>query len=117
MTATRSPKRRTTAARQAAQLELLSPHVELPPPTFSRATSGDPTSTEDEPPVPHAIPQPEDQPTLQLWPQVGNILGLGRAATYDAARRGDIPTIHFGRRIVVPTAALRRMLALDTPNP
>lgn len=41
------------------------------------------------------VPRPEDQPTMQLWPEVGKLLGLGRAATYDAARRGDIPTIHF----------------------
>ena len=54
---------------------------------------------------------------MQLWPQVGKLLGLGRAATYEAARRGDIPTIRFGRRITVPTAALRRMLGIDTPEP
>ncbi len=65
---------------------------------------------------PHSIPWPEDQPTMQLWPEVGQILGLGRAATYDAARRGDIPTIRFGRRIIVPTAALRRMLGLEADH-
>lgn len=54
---------------------------------------------------------------MQLWPQVGRLLGLGRAATYEAARRGDIPTMRFGRRIAVPTAALRRMLRIDTPEP
>ena len=52
---------------------------------------------------------------MQLWPEVGQLLGLGRAATYDAARRVDIPTIRFGRRIVVPTAALRRLLGVDAP--
>jgi hypothetical protein len=61
------------------------------------------------------MPRPEDQPTMQLWPEVGQLLGLGRAATYDAARRGDIPIIRFGRRIIVPTAALRRLLGVDTP--
>lgn len=60
-----------------------------------------------------AIPDPQEQPTLPLWPTVGNILTLGRSATYEAADRGDIPVIRFGRRIVVPTAALRRMLGLD----
>jgi hypothetical protein len=53
---------------------------------------------------------------LRLWPDVGQLLGLGRAATYDAARRGDIPIMHFGRRIVVPAARLRQMLGIDTPT-
>jgi hypothetical protein len=38
------------------------------------------------------------------------------AASYKAARRGDIPTIRIGGRWKVPTAALRRQLGLDTPN-
>jgi excisionase family DNA binding protein len=62
----------------------------------------------------HRVPQAEDQPTMRLWPEVGRVLGLSRASTYEAARRGDIPAIRFGRRIVVPTAALRRMLGLDS---
>ncbi|HXN59264.1 MAG TPA: helix-turn-helix domain-containing protein [Acidimicrobiales bacterium] len=60
------------------------------------------------------VPLPEDQPTLKLWPDVGAILGLSRSATYDAAARGEIPTLHFGRRVVCPTAAIRRMLELDS---
>jgi hypothetical protein len=30
------------------------------------------------------------------------ILGLSRQGSYDAARRGEIPTIRLGRRLVVP---------------
>jgi len=59
------------------------------------------------------IPLPQEQPTMKLWPDVGTILGLSRSATYDAAARGEIPTIKFGRRTVVPTAALRRLLEMD----
>ena len=59
------------------------------------------------------IPSPEDRPTVPVWPDAGEALGLSRSASYDAAARGDIPTIRLGRRIVVPTAALRRMLQLD----
>ena len=47
---------------------------------------------------------------MPLWPDAGQALGLSRNATYDAARRGEIPTIRFGKLIKVPTAALRRML-------
>ncbi|MGF1628288.1 MAG: helix-turn-helix domain-containing protein [Kiloniellaceae bacterium] len=38
-------------------------------------------------------------------------LGIGRAAAYEAAKRGDLPTIKIGRRLLVPKAAFERMLA------
>ena len=43
-------------------------------------------------------------------PQAGEMLGISRNGSYEAARRGEIPTIRLGRRLVVPLAALRRML-------
>jgi excisionase family DNA binding protein len=45
--------------------------------------------------------------------EAGEMLGIGRAASYEAARRGDIPTLKIGRRIVVPLAALERLLTGD----
>ncbi len=60
------------------------------------------------------LPFPEEQPTLRLWPEAGTILGLSRSSTYAAVQRGEIPVLRFGRRIVVPTAALRKMLGLDS---
>ena len=50
--------------------------------------------------------------TLDLWPDVGQMLGLTRNATYAAAKRGDIPVIRFGKLMKVPKAALERMLAI-----
>jgi excisionase family DNA binding protein len=44
--------------------------------------------------------------------EAGKVLGLGRSAAYAAARRGDIPSLRLGRRIVVPKARLRAMLGL-----
>jgi excisionase family DNA binding protein len=44
--------------------------------------------------------------------EAGKVLGLGRSAAYAAARRGDIPSLRLGRRIVVPKARLRKMLGL-----
>jgi hypothetical protein len=38
---------------------------------------------------------------------------LSRQSTYNAAYRGEIPTIRIGRRVVVPVARLRAMLGLD----
>ena len=49
--------------------------------------------------------------------EAGRVLGLGRGAAYNAAKRGDIPTIRIGRRLVVPVDALERMLAGErTPD-
>jgi hypothetical protein len=45
-----------------------------------------------------------------LWPEVGQKLGLSRPATYAAAQRGDIPTIKIGRLLKVPVRALEQML-------
>ncbi|AUC97073.1 hypothetical protein CWS35_24630 [Bradyrhizobium sp. SK17] len=54
------------------------------------------------------------RPTASV-PDVGRIVfGLGRNASYDAARRGDIPTIEIGRLKKVPTAMLRKQLGLET---
>ena len=47
---------------------------------------------------------------LPLWPDTGQALGLSRNATYDAAKRGEIPTVRFGKLLKVPTAALYKML-------
>lgn len=42
--------------------------------------------------------------------EAGKRLGIGRNGAYDAVRRGEIPTIKLGRRLLVPIAALDRML-------
>lgn len=46
-------------------------------------------------------------------PEAGQILGIGRNAAYEGAKSGEIPTIKIGNRLVVPKAALERMLAGD----
>lgn len=43
--------------------------------------------------------------------EAAKLLGIGRNAAYDAARRGEIPTIKMGRRLLVPKAALDRLLS------
>jgi hypothetical protein len=40
-------------------------------------------------------------------PTAGRVaFGLGVSASYAAAKRGDIPTLRIGRKLLVPTAAL-----------
>ena len=58
----------------------------------------------------------DSRPLLNLWPEVGTILGLCRNATYDDAARGEIKTVQFGRLKRVPTAWLRQTLGLDEPT-
>jgi hypothetical protein len=57
------------------------------------------------------LPDPQETPTLSV-PEAGLILGLSRPAAYAAAKRGEIPTLQLGRRRVVPTAHLLKMLGL-----
>ena len=58
------------------------------------------------------IPDPADTPTISVE-EAGHWLGLGRSAAYEAARRGEIPTLRFNRSLRVPTAKLRQMLGID----
>jgi excisionase family DNA binding protein len=46
--------------------------------------------------------------------EAGRRLGLSRNTAYQAASRGEIPTIKIGRRLLVPTVAFDRLL--DQPT-
>jgi excisionase family DNA binding protein len=48
--------------------------------------------------------------------EAGRLLGLGRNASYEAAKSGQIPTIRIGKRLLVPKAALQRMLDDRAPS-
>jgi hypothetical protein len=43
----------------------------------------------------------------------GAALGMAKNATYEAIRRGDIESMRFGGKIVVPTAPLRKRLGIE----
>jgi excisionase family DNA binding protein len=59
----------------------------------------------------------QEQLTVPVWPTAAGALGLSRNPTYEAVRRGDIPSIRVGGAIRVPAAALRQMLGLDPKTP
>ena len=42
--------------------------------------------------------------------QTAEILRISRNSAYAAAKRGDIPTVRFGGKILVPVARLRALL-------
>ena len=52
-----------------------------------------------------------DDPLTLSIKEAARILGLSRNSAYLAVHTGQIPSIRFGKRIVVPRAALERMLA------
>jgi hypothetical protein len=52
-----------------------------------------------------------DQPKTLTVPEAGRqYFDLGRNASYEAARRGDIPTIRVGRLLRVPVVQMERKL-------
>jgi excisionase family DNA binding protein len=50
------------------------------------------------------------EPATYSVPEAGRILGIGRDAAYEAARRGEIPLLQIGRLKRVPKLAFHRML-------
>lgn len=42
--------------------------------------------------------------------QAARMLGIGRGLAYEMARQGTLPTLRFGRRLVVPRKAMERLL-------
>lgn len=59
-----------------------------------------------------ALPDPTTRPTLTVS-ETAELLRISRASAYEAVHAGTIPSLRIGRRLVVPTAALRRMLSID----
>lgn len=47
-------------------------------------------------------------------PEAGALIGLARNSAYAAAKRGDIPTLTVGRRLLVPTAMFLAMLGVPS---
>ena len=42
--------------------------------------------------------------------EAGKRIGLSRGGSYNAAKRGELPVLRFGRRILVPIPAFEAML-------
>ncbi len=65
----------------------------------------------------HVKRKPRKQRTATLSvPEAGEMLGLSRNGAYDAARRGELPVIKIGRKLLVPRIALERMLQEARPT-
>ena len=53
--------------------------------------------------------KPIERLTLTI-PEAANALGISRGLAYEMARLGKLPTVRFGKRLVVPRRALERLL-------
>ncbi len=62
----------------------------------------------------HRNLDPVENPTMTVE-ELAALLGTGRSATYEAVRAGGLPVIKVGRKLLIPTAAVRRLLELDGP--
>jgi hypothetical protein len=47
-------------------------------------------------------------------PEAGAMVGLTRNASYEAVKRGDIPTIRFGKLLKVPKAKWDKIILGET---
>ena len=48
-------------------------------------------------------------------PDAGKLLNLSRPTMYKLAKAGELPTLRLGRKLVIPRAALARMLSEVKP--
>ena len=44
------------------------------------------------------------------------LLGIGRTSAYEAIRRGELPSLRIGRRLVVPVTQLLAALGVQSNN-
>lgn len=58
---------------------------------------------------------PTDERRTLTVDEAARELGIGRTLAFQMARTGELPVIRLGRRVLVPRAALERMLA-DPPR-
>lgn len=82
-------------------LGLMRSMMEIEPPHPTRALSETRQA-----PVHMELP---DKPAFSVK-EVATILGISRDVVYDCANTGDIPALRLGRRLLIPRAALARML-------
>jgi excisionase family DNA binding protein len=47
--------------------------------------------------------------------EAAELLGIGRSSCFEAVKRGEIPSVRLGRRILIPKHRLHELLNADTP--
>ncbi len=49
--------------------------------------------------------------------ETAELLGISRSSAYECVRRGEIPSLTLGRRVVIPRRALESLLAVEPDRP
>ena len=62
-------------------------------------------------PKPSSTGRKKEAPATTTVEAAAKRLGIGRNQAYAAAHKGELPVIKIGARLLVPTAALDRMLS------
>ena len=70
------------------------------------------------------LPEPQTpEPLLLTVVEAGRLLSVGRTTVYELIQRGELQTVHIGRSVRIPVAAVtdfvERLRAVDgaTPHP
>lgn len=45
--------------------------------------------------------------------EAAEVLGISRNLAYELVQRGELPSLRLGRRVVVPRAAMERLLGVE----
>jgi excisionase family DNA binding protein len=61
----------------------------------------------------HELPDLTELPPTISVEHAARLLGVSRSSAYRATASGQLPTISFGRRLLVPTSRLLEMLGLS----
>ncbi len=56
----------------------------------------------------------EEKLTLTVS-ETARLLGISRGLAYEMVRTGEIPSVRFGKRVLVPRRALERLLEKGQP--
>ena len=67
-------------------------------------------------PTPAAAEAPAEERLTYTLAEAARRLGISRTLAYEAANRGELPVCRIGRRLLVPRAALARLLEDGAPG-
>ena len=66
---------------------------------------------------PTTVAHLRERPVVPIWsatePNAAGALRMGRSHAYALAKRGEIPTLKLGRRVVAPSARLLALLGVE----
>jgi excisionase family DNA binding protein len=61
---------------------------------------------------PLTVAELRERPTITV-DEAADVLAITRTGAYQAVRRGEIPSVRVGRRLIIPTTSLLRLLGVD----